>query len=47
MGKRCFGLGVDEMSAAMENNTGEQNFQRDGFITTNLEQVLNLSLIHI
>ena len=29
------------MSAVLENDTGEQNFQRDGFITTNLEQVLN------
>ena len=29
------------MSAVMENDTGEQNFQRDGFITANLEQVLN------
>ena len=29
------------MNAVLENNTGEQNFQRDGFITTNLEQVLN------
>ena len=29
------------MSAVLENDTREQNFQRDGFVTTNLEQVLN------
>ena len=40
MGKRCLDW-VNEMSAVMENDTGEQNFQRDGFITTNFEQVLN------
>ena len=27
--------------SCLENDTGEQNFQRDGFLTTNLEQVLN------
>ena len=29
------------MSAVVEADTGGQNFQRDGFVTTNLEQVLN------